>query len=126
MADYEKKLVEEKLLPLLLSYVREELHYDITDEFADKIIMDGRRKIVEDPEKMATVYNRDDYDGIDVSLVNVADELGAFMEAAASIQNGVAPDNLKRAERALLEKYQNKELYGLNLGKLFEKLTRTG
>ena len=53
--------------------------------------MDGRRKIVENSEKMATVYNRDEYDGIDGSLVKVADELGAFMEVSASIKNGVAP-----------------------------------
>jgi putative hydrolase of HD superfamily len=122
LSEYEKRLVDEKLLPLLPRYLREEMRYFLTDEFADRIRPDGRLKKIEAPEKMADEYNSDSYDAIDGSLIKVADHLGAYIEASASIANGVAPAHLVEAKESLLEKYRGKKLYGIDVGRLFEAL----
>ena len=122
LAEYEKSVVEEKLLPLLPRYLREEMRYFVTDEFADKIRTGGEIRKVEEPEAMRTRYNSDDFDGIDGSLLKVADHLGAYIEASASIANGVATSELKEAKRKLLEQYEGRRLYGIDVGRLFSEL----
>jgi len=122
LADYEKKVVEETLLPLLPRYLREEMRYYVTDEFADKIRPDGRLKIVTDRELMRTEYNSDSFDGIDGSLMKVADHIGAYIEASASIANGVATTHLVGARESLLKKYENFTLYGIDVGELIRNI----
>jgi putative hydrolase of HD superfamily len=122
LAEYEKSVVEERLLPLLPRYLREEMRYFVTDEFADKIRKDGEIRKVEDAEEMYASYNSDDFDGIDGSLLKVADHLGALIEASASIANGVAPAHLVEAKRNLLQKYEGARLYGMDIGELFKKI----
>ena len=122
LGEYEKKVVEERLLPLLPRYLREEMRYFVTDEFADKIRPDGRLKIVKDPELMRTEYNSDSFDGIDGTLMKVADHIGAYIEASASIANGVAPAHLLEAKAGLLEKYKGRTLYGIDIEKLLKAL----
>ena len=122
LGEYEKKVVEETLLPLLPRYLREEMRYYVTDEFADKIRPDGRLKIVTDRDLMATEYNSDSFDGIDGSLIKVADHIGAYIEASASIANGVATSHLVGARDGLLKKYEGYKIYGIDIGKLLEAL----
>ena len=122
LADYEKKVVEETLLPLLPRYLREEMRYYVTDEFADKIRPDGRLKIVTDRELMRTEYNSDSFDGIDGSLMKVADHIGAYIEASASIANGVATTHLVGARESLLKKYENFTLYSIDVGELIRNI----
>ncbi|WP_201352176.1 HD domain-containing protein [Hydrogenimonas urashimensis] len=122
LQEYEKKVVEEKLLPLLPRYLRNDLRYYVTDEFADKIRPDGRVNIVTDKELMETKYNLDSYDGIDGSLIKVADHIGAFIEASASIANGVATSHLVSARDALTARYLDYKIYGIDIGALLRKL----
>ncbi len=122
LSDYEKSVVEETLLPLLPRYLRDEMRYYVTDEFADKIRPDGRLKVIDDPELMTTEYNSDSFDGIDGSLMKVADHIGAYIEASASIDNGVAPRHLLEAKEELLKKYRGFTIYGTDIGELLKEL----
>ncbi|RUM45157.1 MAG: haloacid dehalogenase [Hydrogenimonas sp.] len=122
LSEYEQKILEERLLPLLPRYLRDEMRYFVTDEFANKIKPDGRLKIIEEKELMKEEYNSDSYNGIDGSLVKVADHIGAFIEATASIRNGVAPIALINAKDALLKKYKGVKIFGINIEKLLREL----
>ncbi len=124
LGEYEKSVVEERLLPLLPRYLRSEMREYVTDEFADKIRLDGKIRKISDAEEMREKYNSNEYDGIDGSLVKVADHLGAFIEAAASIRNGVSPPSLVEAKEGLLRKYEHVEIFGIDVGKLMMGLDR--
>ncbi|WP_457605177.1 HD domain-containing protein [Nitratifractor sp.] len=122
LSGYEKKVLEETLLPLLPRYLRDEMRYYVIDEFADKIRPDGRLKKIDDPELMRTEYNSDSFDGIDGSLMKVADHIGAYIEASASIANGVNPPHLLEARESLRRKYDGYVLYGIDVGNLLSRL----
>ena len=124
LGEYEKKAVEERLLPMLPPYLREEMRYFVNDEFDNKIRVDGRIETVEETSQMFSRYNSDGYDGIDGSLIKVADHIGAFIEAAASIQNGVNPPSLIEAKNSLLSRYEGYEIFGIEIEKILKGLEK--
>jgi len=81
-------------------------------------------KIVEDRELMKEKYNTDRFNGIDGSLIKVSDHIGAFIEAAASIHNGIAPASLVQAKEELLKKYENFRIFEMDIGKFLRELDR--
>ncbi len=125
LGEYEKEALEERLLPMLPPYLRDQMRYFVNDEFANKINIDGRIEKIEDIEEMLTRYNSDGYNGIDGALVKVADHIGAFMEAAASIQNGVTPPSLLKAKESLLQKYQGFVILGIDIEKILKGIEKS-
>ncbi|WP_457595623.1 HD domain-containing protein [Hydrogenimonas sp.] len=125
LAEYEKEAVEERLLPMLPPYVRDEMRYFVNDEFADKIVLDGRVEIVGDAEAMRKRYNTDGHNPVDGSLIKVADHIGAFIEAAASIRNGVNPPSLMEAKASLLKRYEGYTIFGIDVEGLLRGIERT-
>ncbi len=124
LAEYEKKVVEERLLPMLPPYLREEMGYFIKDEFANKISLNGKIEKVDDVEKMWKQYNKERFNAIDGSLVKAADNIGAFIEAAASIHNGVNPYRLTEAKNGLLRKYESYTIFGIKIGEILKGLEK--
>jgi len=124
LSEYEKEIIEEKLLPFLPNYMRDEMRYFIVDEFANKINLDGKIKKIDDYNLMYSKFNKDKFNGIDGSLIKVGDNLGAFIEAVASIKNGVSPKELVEAKNNLLKKYKNFEMYGIDFDKIFKNLEK--
>ncbi len=122
LADYEKEAVEERLLPMLPPYLRDEMRYFVNDEFADKIMVDGNLELIERVDLMESKYNSDSYNAIDGSLIKTADHIGAFMEAAASIRNGVNPPSLQEAKSGLMKKYQAFSIFGIDIEKILAGL----
>ena len=120
--EYEKDIIEEKLLPLLPKYARDDLRYLIIDEFANKIQYNNKIQIIQDTSLMQTKYNTDKFNGVDGSLIKVADHLGAFMEAVSSINNGVAPKSLIEAKDNILNKYHHQTLFGIDLKSIFKDI----
>ncbi len=125
LAEYEKEAVEERLLPMLPPYIRDEMRYFVNDEFADKIVTERGVVTIDEAEAMRKRYNSDAYDAIDGSLIKVADHIGAFIEAAASIQNGVNPPSLTEAKEALLRRYEGYVLFGIDVEALLKGIEST-
>ena len=113
LSGYEKKVIDENLLPLLPKYLRNEMKWYLYDEFSNRTksfkveleVLEGNKEI----------------DAIDGSLVKVADNLGAFVEAVYSIKSGVSPNSLIEAKDKLLEKYENFKIYGINIIQIFSE-----
>ncbi|WP_200762479.1 HD domain-containing protein [Nitrosophilus alvini] len=122
LKEYEQNLIEEKLLPLLPPYLRDEMRYFIADEFSNRVMIDGKVKKIKDEEEMIKTYNKDLFDPIDGSLIKVADHLGAYIEAVSSINNGIKPKNLINAKNDLLKKYKNRKIFGIDVYNILEKL----
>jgi len=115
LKEYEKLLIDEKILPLVPKKIRNELEILITDEFADKIIIDGKVKKVDSARDLLGL------EGIDGSLVKVADNFAAFTEAYMSIRYGIKSQELENAIKTLKEKYKNKKIFGIDLEKYFSE-----
>ena len=102
--EYEKKKLEEKILPLLPDSWQEELLYFLEDQFEDRIVQGGRKKTV---KEMKEEWNRDEFQPVDGTLVKVADEMAAYWEAAISLSHGIRSPHLEEAMANLENKYGN-------------------
>ena len=113
LKEYENMLIEEKILPLLPKKIQKELKILITDEFANKLITEHGYKKVDVAEDLLGTK------GIDGSLIKAADHFGAFIEALMSIKHGIKSPELINAVDFLSNRYKNKKIYSIELGKFF-------
>ncbi len=115
LKDYEKVIIEEKILPLVPKNIQNELKTLITDEFANKLITKNGYKKVDVAEDL--LGSR----GIDGSLVKAADHFAAFVEAVMSINHGIKSPELVNAVEYLENRYKDKKIYSIRLDKYFNK-----
>jgi putative hydrolase of HD superfamily len=117
--DIEKRQVEEKILPLLPQAWHEDIINFTADEFANRMIKDGKVTVFDGdvPEK----YNIDQYQVIDGRMLKGCDNLAAFMEAWLSIRYGITSAHLEKAVQTLPEQYKNKVIGGINFGKIYQQ-----
>lgn len=92
----EKDQVESTILPLLPWEWHEEIKYFVIDEFKNKIVRDGKAYEVT-KEELETIYNDDDYCGLDGTTIKWCDLLSAYYEACLSVEFGVKTDALLKA-----------------------------
>ena len=88
--DIESSWVEERIYPLLPKPWHSEIRYLIEDEFADRIVKDGKRMNTE----ITPEYNHDAYNPLDGAIVRACDRLAAYTEASLSIRHGIKSKHL--------------------------------
>ncbi len=103
--EYEKKKLEEKILPLLPESWQEELVYFLENQFENRVVEDGQKRLVTEIEDK---WNNDQFLPVDGSLVKVADEMAAYWEAAISVSHGIRSPQLENAMASFEEKYNKK------------------
>ena len=103
--EYEKKKLEEKILPLLPESWQEELVYFLENQFENRVVEDGQKRLVTEIEDK---WNQDQFLPVDGSLVKVADEMAAYWEAAISVSHGIRSPQLENAMASLEEKYNQR------------------
>ncbi len=118
--DYEKVLVNEKLLPLLPASWHEEIRYFIEDEFANKVIINGEIKKDLSNDDISADYNSAVYSPLDGKVLKICDHLAAFIEATLSIQHGIKSQHLEDARQRLHNQYRDKVVAGINFGQVFD------
>ncbi len=117
ISDYEVKMINEEVLPLLPSDMVDEFKYligiydgDKKDEFLDKTYQDSI-KIVEE----TSLYNEDRYNTIDGKALKMCDRFAAFMEASLSIYHGVKSNELINGKKQIEEKIKKSDkINGVN------------
>lgn len=117
--EYEEIQLEEKILPLLPSSMREEIVYFLQDEFKNKIIDAGAVRKGVSGETM-DACNSDAYSPLDGEIIEVCDKLAAFIEASLSIQHGIKSHQLEEGKRFSYENYRDKRVGKLRFGYLFD------
>lgn len=115
----ESRQLEEKVFPLLPAAWRDEMHYLIEDEFKSKIMLDGQPKIVAAGE-IGDKYNTDKFSAVDGELIRGWDHLAAYIEASLSIACGISSHHLRDGVAYLYGRYENKEIAGVDFGRLFD------
>jgi putative hydrolase of HD superfamily len=88
--DIESSWVEERIYPLLPESWHQEIRYLLEDEFANRILIDGRRVDTD----ITPQYNYDRYSPLDGALVRACDRLAAYTEAPLSIRHGIKSKHL--------------------------------
>ncbi|MFA6931864.1 MAG: HD domain-containing protein [Lentisphaeria bacterium] len=117
--DYEKKQMEEKLLPLLPSSWHKELSYYTENEFANRVLI-GEKIILDIPfSEMSGQYDKAEYCPVDGKIIRCCDHLAAFIEASISIKHGITSRYLKEGVERLQNMYQNKTIGDIDFGQTF-------
>jgi putative hydrolase of HD superfamily len=88
--DIESSWVEERIYPLLPESWHQEIRYLLEDEFANRILIDGKRVDTD----ITPQYNYDRYSPLDGALVRACDRLAAYTEASLSIRHGIKSKHL--------------------------------
>ena len=118
--DYEKVLVNEKLLPLLPASWHEEIRYFIEDEFANKVFVNGVIKKDLTNEEISSDYNSAEFSPLDGKVLKICDHLAAFIEATLSMQHGIKSQHLEEARQRLHNQYRDRVVAGINFGQVFD------
>ncbi|MCI0561746.1 MAG: HD domain-containing protein [Nitrososphaera sp.] len=115
--EYERKEMEREVYGLIPSDWHSEIGMFTRDEFANTVTVNGKvRKLKEAiPEK----YNKNKFNPRDGQLVKAADDLGAFIEAYAAIQNGCPNQSLQEARLRIRNSYKDTKIGCLNFGEIY-------
>ncbi len=117
--EIEQRQVEERILPLLPSGWHREIKYYITDEFKNKVFKDGEIIFVE-ADDISAHYNQNAYEPVDGEVIKGCDDLAAYIEIFLSISHGITSHHLVDGQESLYTRYRDKEIGGIDFGRLFE------
>ncbi len=117
---YEKLHLEEKILPLLPSAMREEIMYFLDDEFTNKVTDNETIRKDVSQEDMMSLYNQDRFSPVDGQVIRACDKLAAFIEASLSIQHGIKSRNLEEGKEYIYEKFREEKIGPIDFKQLFD------
>ncbi len=113
---FEKKQVDERILPLLPESWHAQMQYFIQDEFSDKTAANGKVKRVEN----ASEFNDKKYDAVDGSIIEMSDKLCAYIEASMALEYGIKSETLMVSKQALYDTYAAVKRNGINFKLLYD------
>lgn len=116
----EERQIAEKILPLLPPAWHSDIIYYTQNEFADKVIVDGK-ELITTPDEINEKYNdgTKGYHPIDGSVLKGCDNLAAFVEAWLSRRYGITSKHLEEAEISIKEQYKGKVIGGIDFGSVY-------
>ncbi|MDR2437494.1 MAG: HD domain-containing protein [Endomicrobium sp.] len=113
---YEKKQVDERILPLMPENWHGEMQYFIEDEFSDKIIENSKIKRVDN----AADFDDDKYNAVDGTLIEMCDKLCAYIEASMTLEYGINSITFIESKKMLYKKYASIKKNNLDFKKLYD------
>jgi putative hydrolase of HD superfamily len=100
-------------------FYRDELAFFTTDEFTDRVRVDGAITRV-DEAALDTTYNSDEYCPAGGSLIRAADHIAAFLEADQSIKYGITSSHLTEGRDNIRHSYKNSPvIHGFDIKEFF-------
>ncbi|MCL2335043.1 MAG: HD domain-containing protein [Endomicrobia bacterium] len=103
--EYEKKQVDERILPLIPESWHAEMKYFIQDEFSDKIFENGNVVKVDDASK----YDDKKYNAVDGTLISASDKLCAYIEASMALEYGIKSKSLMESKEKLYSEHSKRQ-----------------
>lgn len=116
--EIEQWQMEERIYPLLPPSWHREIKYFTENEFQNKVIERGEISF-KTSAQINEHYNQDRYFPLDGEIIRACDQLAAYMETYLSITHGIKSPHLDEANRELYKLYQDKEIAGINFGRMF-------
>ncbi len=116
----EERQVSEKILPLLPDSWAEDILYYTQNEFADRVILNGKSHFTTTDEINAKYnINGKGYKPIDGAVLKGCDHLAAFMEGWLSIKHGITSAHLEEGVASLRQQYCGKTIGGINFSEIY-------
>jgi putative hydrolase of HD superfamily len=113
---YERKQVNERILPLIPKSWHKEMQYFVEDEFSDKIIENGEIKRIDNTAE----FDDNKYNIVDGTLIEMCDKLCAYIEASMTLEYGINSSTLIKSKEMLYKKYSNIKKNNLNFKQLYD------
>ena len=118
----EDEIVNRELVPLMEDFFVDEIIYYTSDEFSNRIQIDGKTQVVT-WEELNQKYNSEEFKPIDGKLVRLCDHFSALMEADISIKHGITSSHLQHGRDDILKNYlRDEEINGIHLAEFFKKI----
>ncbi len=115
----EQEQMEQVLYPLIPEEWQKEIAYYTDDEFADKVVLDGKVTFTS-AEEISERYNEDKFMPVDGRVIRACDHLAACIETYVSHTCGVTTHTLQDGNRDLCLRYRNAIIGGIDFGSLFD------
>lgn len=106
--EYEKKQMEDKLLPLLPTSWHPEMMYFTEDEFSNRAQCDGVTVKDLTFDELGQNYDAPQFKPVDGEIIRCCDHLAAFIEASLSIRHGISTKHLSEGVERLFNIYKDK------------------
>ena len=118
----EDEIVRNELVPLMEDFYVDELMYFTSDEFLNKVVVDGKIKSV-DWDDLNKNYNSDAFSPVDGRTVRLADHLSAFIEADSSIKYGITSNHLTSGRDNIIKAYPSGNIInGIEIADLLQRI----
>jgi putative hydrolases of HD superfamily len=118
---YEKEQMDLIVYPIIPKMIHGEISLFAEEEFDNVVFINGKKISVKAGE-ISEKYADDKFNARDGDLVKGVDELSAFIEAKAAIENGSHTGEFFRAIRVLKEKYIKLDnVAGISFKKIYEE-----
>ncbi len=118
ISEIEDEQMRKIIYPLLPPEWHRDIEYYTENEFDSKVINDGDLEITT-TDIINEKYNEDKYNPMDGQLVRCCDHLSAYIEAYMSLSYGIRSEQMVLGYEHLREKYKDKVVGGLDIGRLF-------
>lgn len=116
--EIEDMQMKDVIYPLVSEKMRREIEYFTQNEFASKIVLDGK-VILTSSAEINKKYNDAAFCPVDGEIIRACDIFGAYIETFFSHSAGVTSPILRDANRDTYKAYKNAVIGGFDFGKLF-------
>ncbi len=137
LSKYEQEQLDEKIFPLLPHSWHDELRYLIIEPFKSRVLNVDTVGVAPcgypnntcgypnniinvSSEEINSRFNQDKYSPVDGEIIKACDCLAAYMEAALSIEHGIASHHLTEGKKSIYQGWKDKYIAGINFGHIFE------
>ncbi|MBI4778708.1 HD domain-containing protein [Candidatus Desantisbacteria bacterium] len=146
LSKYEQEQLDEKIFPLLPIVWHDEIRYLIIEPFKSRVLnaeaqdkegtkvcrgwFQTRPKGTEEEAQSEVIsvsseeinkhFNQDKYSPVDGEIIKACDCLAAYMEAALSIEHGIASHHLTEGKKSIYHAWKDKHIAGIHFGQIFD------
>ncbi len=113
--EYERRQVDEELLPLLPTAWHADMRYLLDDEFNNRARVDGTVLGGLSFAQLTSQYSAPECCPVDGEVIRCCDRLAAYIEAAMSVAHGVSSRPLLEGMQRLRQDFANTRIPGVDL-----------
>ncbi len=117
--EYERRQMEDRLLPLLPQNWHDEIRYYTENEFDNRARVDGKTVRVDTFEELGANYDWPANKPVDGEIIRCCDHLAAFIEVSLSVRHGITSKHLSDGADRLYAMYRTRKVGPIDFGAVF-------
>jgi putative hydrolase of HD superfamily len=117
--EYERRQMEDRLLPLLPQNWHDEIRYYTENEFDNRARVDGKTKHDLTFEELGANFDRPENKPVDGEIIRCCDHLAAFIEVSLSIRHGITSKHLADGAERLYAMYRTRKVGSIDFAAVF-------